>query len=460
MNELDPKYDKVLSEIKEQIQASAHLQSYLDEEDESFYDSLKQEFEPKIEELHSQVALNDPLQLESLELLLLDPMYEGLFLPRILGYSVLRGTINDAYKYRRPQEHFKKILMSICNSFNFDILKNRIGQTVEIGFALSSDIWITNLIAEIDNKLVKAFLQSHKHAKYTDQRSRHTSHLRYAKQFVSFNYLTATLPTTSPELKIEFKSIINFLRYRASLGANAGESVYQYIDGVLRNESLATSEEHLEIILLIGAYFELKDAEQEKLVARLDQYKGFEEEAIFFDVLGGMQSKGYDFKDEDMARLNNIVQKSSLTQFKEFNSTIAEIDKIGYINGDAVDVARNYHNSNKGLSPQNECIRNVIFSKFKRFMSALTEEDFNEYFELNKVFTIYMNAFDNEKFNQNIKGISMSYVKKLLRKFVEKRSKDYQDIKKFVSAVFLDLGFLKEKEIKELFKTKRKKTVA
>ena len=39
-------------------------------------------------------------------------------------------------------------------------------------------------------------------------------------------------------------------------------------------------------------------------------------------------------------------------------------------------------------------------------------------------------------------------------------SKDYQDIKKFVSAVFLDMGFMKEKEIKELFKTKRKRAVA
>ncbi len=460
MNELDAKYSKVLSEIKGQIQASAHLQSYLDEEDESFYEALKKEFEPKIEELHSQVALNDPLQLESLELLLLDPLYEGLFLPRILGYSVLRGTINDQYKYRRPQEHFKKILMSICNSFNFDILKNRIGQTVEIGFALSSDIWITNLIAEIDNKLVKAFLQTHKLSKYTDQRSRHTSHLKYAKQFVSFNYLTATLPTTSPELKIEFKSIVNFLRYRASLGSDSGESVYQYIDGILNNDKLGTSSEHLEILLLIGFYFNLKAPEQQNLISRLDEYKDYEEEAIFFDTLGSMQAKGYELKEDDHKRLNSIVQKTSLARFKEFNLTIDQIDHIGYINGDAVDLARNYHNSNKGLSPQNECLRNVIFSKFKRFMSALVEEDFNEYFELNKTFTIYMNAFDNEKFNQNIKGISMTYVKKLLRKFVEKRSKDYQDIKKFVSAVFLDLGFLKEKEIKELFKTKRKKTVA
>ena len=65
-------------------------------------------------------------------------------------------------------------------------------------------------------------------------------------------------------------------------------------------------------------------------------------------------------------------------------------------------------------------------------MAALAEEDFNEYFELNKVFTTYMNAFDNEKFNQQIKGISMKYVKKLLRKFTEKRSKDYQDIQNFV----------------------------
>ncbi|MFT4568731.1 MAG: hypothetical protein ACI9FN_003700, partial [Saprospiraceae bacterium] len=42
----------------------------------------------------------------------------------------------------------------------------------------------------------------------------------------------------------------------------------------------------------------------------------------------------------------------------------------------------------------------------------------------------------------------------------QKRSKDYQDIKKFVSAVFQDLGFLNEKQVKELFKTKRKKPSA
>jgi len=460
MNELDPKYAKVLSDIKEEIQASPHLQSYLDEEDESFYESLKQEFEPKIEGLHKEVAENDPLQLELLEESLLDPLFEGLFLPRALGYSVLRGTINDTYKYKRPQEHFKKILMSICNSFNFDIIKNRIGQTVEVGFALSSDIWITNLLAEVDNKVVKSFLQSHNHSKYSDQRSRHTAHLRYSKQFVSFNYLTAALPTTAAELKIEFRSIINFLQYRASLGHDPGASVYQYISGVLSNDKLGNGPEHLEILLLIGFFFELQSKEEKLLVSRLNDYKDSDEEAIFFNALRHLQDADLYPKEADYARFNSIVDKTDLSLFKTFMSTIHQIDVIGYINGDAVDTARNYHNSNKGLSPQNECMRSVIFRKFKSFMTALSVEDFNEYFELNKVFTIYMNAFDNEQFNQDVKGISMRYVKKLLRRYTEKRSKDYQDIKKFVSAVFLDLGFLKEKEIKELFKTKRKKTVA
>ena len=201
MKELDAHYAKALNGIKESIQASPHLQSYLDEEEEAHYELLKQEFEPQIEKLHASVALNDPLQLESLEEALLDASFEGLFLPRILGYSVLRGAVSDHYKYIRPQEHFKKVLLSICNSFNFDILKNRIGQTIEVGFALSSDIWITNLIAELDNKLVKAYLQSHKLSKFSDVRSRHTSYLKYSKQFTSFNFLTASLPETSAELK-------------------------------------------------------------------------------------------------------------------------------------------------------------------------------------------------------------------------------------------------------------------
>ena len=461
MNELDKKYASILEDIKSQIQASDELAVYLDEEDDELYNELKSKFEPQLEALHNEVADNDPLQLESLEKAMLDVDLEGMFLPRILGYSVLRGAYNNQFKYIRPQEHFKQILLSICNSSNFEILSNRIGQTIEVGFALSSDIWITNLIAEIDNKVVKSFLSGLKHPKYRDVRSRHTSYKRYSKQFKSFNFLTAALPTSNSEIKIEYQSIVNFLLFRGSRGSQTSQSVYGYIKGFLDNASLGTSIEHLEILMIIGFFFDLKEAEQNNLRDQIDGYQNFEEEEeAYFSVIRNLQDSENGLNEEDYARLQKIVVDSKSVILKDFLATLTGIDSVGYLNTDAIDIARNYHNNNKGLSPQNDCLRHAIFSKFKTFLGVLAEEDFNEYFEMNKVFTTYMNAFDNEQFNQNIKGISMTYVKKLLRKFTEKRSKDYQDIKKFVSAVFLDLGFLKEKEIKELFKTKRKKTVA
>ena len=71
-----------------------------------------------------------------------------------------------------------------------------------------------------------------------------------------------------------------------------------------------------------------------------------------------------------------------------------------------------------------------------------------------------MNLFSNEAFNQSVKKVNLLYVRRLLKHFTDKRSRDYQDIKKFVSLAFLDMHFLTEKEIVELFKTRRKKKTA
>jgi hypothetical protein len=457
---LEKKYTDKLAKISEEIQASALLAQYLEEEDEEYYNQLKDQFEPLIADLADEVAQADPLQLESFEEKLTDVQFEGLFLPRILGYSVLRGAINDDYKYIRPQEHFKTVLMAICNSANFDLVSQRIGQTVEVGFALSSDIWITNLINEINNKQVKVFLQGFKSPKFRDLRSRHTAYVKYKKQFVSFNFMTATKPLTSSDLKIEYRSIVNFLLFRATMGSESSKSVYKFIAGILEDPALGNSTEHLHVISIIGIFFDLKDAEKKLLAERFDSYNSGEDEELFFQALKEIQTHEPLVKDEDYARLGAVLLSSKSKEFKEFLQIVTQINQIGYINSDAIEIARSYYNGNKGLSIQNECLRNVIFSKFSTFMKVLSTKDFQDYFELNKTFTVYMNIFANEKFNQEIKAISMKYVRELLRIHTEKRSKDYQDIKKFVSSTFRDLGFLNDKEIKDLFKTKRKKTTA
>lgn len=141
-----------LKNIAAQIQASEALATFQEEEDEDSYKALVEEFEAPLMELHVNIANHFPLNLEAFETEFLNPDLEGLLLPRLLGFSVLRGYHDKIYKYLTPQDHFKNLLIAIAESPNFDYIKNRIGQTVQIGFALSSDIWITNLLEGIENK--------------------------------------------------------------------------------------------------------------------------------------------------------------------------------------------------------------------------------------------------------------------------------------------------------------------
>jgi mannitol/fructose-specific phosphotransferase system IIA component (Ntr-type) len=68
-----------------------------------------------------------------------------------------------------------------------------------------------------------------------------------------------------------------------------------------------------------------------------------------------------------------------------------------------------------------------------------------------------MKIFGNQQYNQSVEKLSMVYINKLLKVFVDKRAKDYQDVKKFVSTQFVDFGFLNDKEVVEMFKTRRKR---
>ena len=77
-----------------------------------------------------------------------------------------------------------------------------------------------------------------------------------------------------------------------------------------------------------------------------------------------------------------------------------------------------------------------------------------------KTFSAYMRIFDNEKFNQNIRDISMDYIHKCLVKFTDKRGKEYQEVKRFVASYFPAWHFMKDKDVVEMFKTRRKRKTA
>jgi hypothetical protein len=91
-------------------------------------------------------------------------------------------------------------------------------------------------------------------------------------------------------------------------------------------------------------------------------------------------------------------------------------------------------------------------------MGGLTEKEYQDYFDIAKIFSVYMKIFGNQQFNQSVEKLSMKYVTRLLHVFTDKRARDYQDVKNFISsASLLTSGFLKEKEVTEMFKTRRKR---
>jgi hypothetical protein len=158
--------------------------------------------------------------------------------------------------------------------------------------------------------------------------------------------------------------------------------------------------------------------------------------------------------DEKIIGLLDWSIEDELTRYYRL---IEIVHSRGYVHDDTIEAVRNFYDQHEGLSTVNECLRRTIFRHFQRLMENLPEESYTDYFELNKTFALYMQLFNNQQFSLDVKKLSMHYVQRLLRKYIDKRGKDYQDVKKFVSHTFVELGFMTEKEIVELFKTRRRK---
>ncbi|MFT6333854.1 MAG: putative SnoaL-like aldol condensation-catalyzing enzyme [Saprospiraceae bacterium] len=459
MENLDSKFQKEIDVIAKNIQDSEALSEYLDTEEYEQYKGLIEAFEPAIQELYLRVAGSNPLQVMALETALLVSELEGLYMPKITGYSVLRGEANENLKYRKPQDHFKSVLIAVVNSSNFEMVKLRVGQSIQMGFAFSSDIWITNLIESVSNQRVKYFLQSQKLPKYRNILERKIGIKKYKKQFESLNYYTVVFPNTALALQGDYYSLRTFLLER---GKNDYEntSLNDHLNEFINNEALKGESEYLKIILIIGLFFEL-DATGKKgfaeafsdMVKKNPNFSG-----EYFEVLDEMfQSDEIHITPDADKRLAQLINGKADDEVNLYYTLMNAVHGKGFVHEDSIEAVQTYYGQHEGLSLNNKCLRAGLLNYFTQVMENLPPASYLDYFEMNKTFIQYINIFGNQKFNQAVKDLSLLFVKKLLKSFVDKRGRDYQDIKKFVKATFLDLGFMKDKELVELFKTKRKK---
>ncbi len=457
MKPLSPEFKAEIEEIKESIQESDLLTTYLESEEESDYKELIDYYEPMIQELYNKVANKVPLQLLSLEKAILDDRLEGLFLPRILGYAVLRGALDDELKYIRPQEGFREILLFICDSVHFDYIKTRIGQTIQIGFALNSDIWTTSFINGIQNKRVVNFLRNLRSEDLWQFKNRQEAYNRYRKQFEGYNFYTIEFPDDAIELKASYRQFLDFLKFRIKYELD-NDSFEAELTSFLENESLQEPQEYINILGLSAHFIEFSPERSKRIGAiynKLRTRNDFHDKHFYF--LERLMKSDIEVGVDSFVRLYELLPSEPKDDFYTFYYLQNVIKENGLGSEVTIEEIRKVYNQHEGLSDFNEALRLVIYKYFAAELKEISAEDYQGYFELNKLMTIYIRMFDNQHFNQELKHASVRLIKKFLKVYTYKRGKDYQDIKKYVTSQFQDLGFMTEKEVLELFKTRKRR---
>ena len=465
MYELNDTYKAHLDAIADAIQASPALAQYLEEEEDEQYEALKAEFEPQIEAAHEQINHYSPFEIESFERYLLDDRFEGLFLPRVLGYSVLRPEINAHFHYTRQNDHFGEVLNYIAGNMNFDQLRSRIGQAVQVGFALSSDIYVTGLIDGIPTKRVRQFLLQQKSDQARTAGGREQIYNRYKRQFMSRNYQYAPFPLEEPELISHTNHLVDFLLYRTSNGELNNDALPAPLYQFATNESFAGRRELIEPVLIYGAFLTPEDDALATIKDVLSRERKADKERVQGQVMDFVLRLKSDpkvtFGPEQELALGTIVDRDIDDELTDYFNLTDRIHNEGYGEPEVQEAIREEVLKHDGLSAFNENVRQSILVYFDQLAASLGTDAYNEWYSTTgKQFPIFMKIFANEQFNQELRRLAIRYTKRLIKVHTNKRGKDYRDIKKTTVSTWTDYDFMTDKQLKEFFKTPRKRKKA
>ena len=231
------------------------------------------------------------------------------------------------------------------------------------------------------------------------------------------------------------------------------------IQAFLANEGLKNTPEYVHLLAIYAHFFDVEGADFETLKTQFnDCRKNFADfEAIWWEFILGVQEEGVRIDAAADGRVLKVLDTTIDDGLTPYYQLMDTVHTQGYTHVDSVEAMRTFYGNHPGLSTINEAARSTILNYIANFLQNISEEEYSEYFELSKIFPVYTDLFSNQEFNQELKATCLAYIKRLLKRYTDKRGKDYQDIKKFVNTSFTELKFMSQKELVELFKTRRKK---
>ena len=214
-------------------------------------------------------------------------------------------------------------------------------------------------------------------------------------------------------------------------------------------------------MLIYGLFFETPEIDRINLHKSLNKVRAVDADLFSqrtFTILLHLhqEAEGLLTPEADL-RLSGIIDKTMKDELSAYYLVVDKIHKSGYTNETVQEEVRQFHAKYDGLSDINECLRLTVSQYFLTLIRNLDTQDYMEFFGIfTQLFPTYQQIFNNQHFNMRIREAALAYVDRLQDTFLDKRGRDYQEIKKFVGRTFVDIEFVTEKEFVERFKTVRK----
>ncbi|NJO87413.1 MAG: hypothetical protein HC821_05455 [Lewinella sp.] len=284
----------------------------------------------------------------------------------------------------------------------------------------------------------------------------------YVRQFRDRNYQSADFPTTVADLPTQFQALKQFLLHRVN-GDFDNSSLVEPLHQTVTNPALAGTPELQELATLYGTYFDHEAAAAKELRDVLNRER--QNDALFSNRLLALllelkQNPQHTFAAAEEQRLSQVIDPSIGDDLTAYFQLTDKIHADGFVSSSVHEAIASEVLNHPGLSDFNENLRQTIYRYFANFARNIGTDGYTEWFDLiGKQYPIYMQVFANEAFNQQLKDLAEHYTRALVKAYPDKRGKDYRDIKKTTMVTFKEWGFMTEKQLKEYFKTPRKKTV-
>jgi hypothetical protein len=215
---------------------------------------------------------------------------------------------------------------------------------------------------------------------------------------------------------------------------------------------------------IYGAYLSPEEAEEAELIAALNRERKADPERTAEEILSFVLSLKNNweipFGPLQEQSLGTIIDRTLDDDLTSYFNLSDKIHADGYINPAVQDAIVEEQAKHSGLSAFNDNLRQTVFGYFAQLAKGLgtSEADYLEWYDITgKQFPAYIKVFGNESFNQQLRSLSRDYTRRLIKVHTNKRGKDYRDIKKTTMTTWVQYGFMSDKQLKEFFKTPRKK---